>query len=372
MKWHMEEYIELMTFGRVERQMFVELFGLLVGLEEEWLSQGASREEIELTAFDFDYMQIINCGGNTGLMGGVTPHLIEENDQYLIQLDAYGRKTKLCKGSATIPLPMDYPVKDMDSWFKIKHWFEFNENRINWDTVEAAKKAQKEGALVVANIPGGFDLPRELMGEEQACYCYYDQPELMYDILDTIGNTAFKVLDRISDRLVIDNLTVHEDMAGKSGPLIGPNLIRQFIKPYYRKIWDMLSSKGTKLFSQDSDGNMNQIIDAFLDCGVNVMFPAEPAAGMDIVELRKKYGKRLAFKGGIDKHVLRQDKAAIRKELEYKLQPLMYQGGTVFGLDHRIPNGTPLANYRYYVDTAREILGLPPRESSRGWARMAF
>ena len=116
---------------------------------------------------------------------------------------------------------------------------------------------------------------------------------------------AFKVLDRISDKLLIDNLFVHEDMAGKSGPLIGPGLITKYIKPYYRKIWDMLSSKGTKLFSQDSDGNMDKVVDAFLDCGVNVMFPAEPAAGMDIVELRKKYGKILAFKGGIDKHLLR-------------------------------------------------------------------
>jgi len=99
----------------------------------------------------------------------------------------------------------------------------------------------------------------------------------------------------------------------------------------------------------------------------------EPAAGMDVVELRKKYGNRLALKGGIDKHVLRQSKEDIRKELEYKMQPLMQQGGMVFGLDHRIPNGTPLENYKYYVDTGREILGLPPRNSkSKGWRRMAF
>ncbi len=76
---------------------------------------------------------------------------------------------------------------------------------------------------------------------------------------------------------------------------------------------------------------------------------------MDIVHLRKEYGNRLAIKGGIDKHVLRQGKDAILKELEYKLQPLMRQGGMVFGLDHRIPSGTPLEAYRYYVKTAREI-----------------
>ncbi len=371
MKWHREEYIELMTFGRPNRPMFVELFGLLVGLEQEWLSQGASNDEITLAAFDFDYVDQVGCGGNIGQFGGLTPRVLEDTPEYIIQTDSLGRKTKLFKKSATIALPLDYPVKDMDSWLKIKSWFEFNEDRIDWDQVESSKKAQREGALVIATIPGGFDLPRQLLGEEGICYCYYDQPELMHDILDTIGDTAFKVLDRISDKLAIDNLTVHEDMAGKSGPLIGPNLVEEFIKPYYRKIWDMLSSKGTKLFSQDSDGNMNAVIDSFLDCGVNIMFPLEPAAGMDMVELRKKYGTKLAFKGGIDKHVLRQSKEAIRKELEYKLQPLMQQGGTVFGLDHRIPNGTPIENYRYYVDTAREILGLPVR-NEKGWERMAF
>ncbi|MEZ4835174.1 MAG: hypothetical protein R2873_24840 [Caldilineaceae bacterium] len=51
----------------------------------------------------------------------------------------------------------------------------------------------------------------------------------------------------------------------------------------------------------------------------------------------------------------------------------MQDGGIAFGLDHRIPNGTPLENYRYYVTTAREILGLPPLSSGRrGWRRMAF
>jgi uroporphyrinogen-III decarboxylase len=99
----------------------------------------------------------------------------------------------------------------------------------------------------------------------------------------------------------------------------------------------------------------------------------EPAAGMDVVEVRRRCGRRLAMLGGIDKHVLRQDKPAIRRELEYKMQPLMREGGMVFGLDHRIPNGTPLENYRYYVDTGREILGLPPRRPERkGWRRMAF
>ena len=81
----------------------------------------------------------------------------------------------------------------------------------------------------------------------------------------------------------------------------------------------MLKDRGTRLFAQDSDGNMNPVIDAFIDCGVTVFYPCEPAAGMDIVKLREKYGRRFAMIGGIDKHVLRRSKEEIRKELEYKL-----------------------------------------------------
>jgi uroporphyrinogen-III decarboxylase len=268
---------------------------------------------------------------------------------------------------------LEFPVKEMDDWLRLKPYYQFSEARIDQEAVERARRAQGEGVLVRAEIPGGWDTARELMGEAEACVAYYEQPELMQNILDTLRSTSVSVLERVTERVAIDQLYVHEDMAGKSGPLIGPAMVHQFLEPYYRACWELLSSRGTRLFNQDSDGNMNPVIDAFLQCGVNVMHPFEPAAGMDMVSVRRKYGSRLAIVGGIDKHVLRSGKEGIRKELEYKMQPLMQQGGTVFGLDHRIPNGTPLENYRYYVTLGREILGLLPLDGkSKGWGRMAF
>jgi len=209
---------------------------------------------------------------------------------------------------------------------------------------------------VCVGIPGGFDEPRELMGDEAACVAYYEQPELMHDILQTIGETAFTVLEAVSRRAQVDLLYVHEGMAGKSNPLAGPVQIREFIAPYYRRIWNLLHERGARLFDQDSDGNMNPVIDAFLDAGINSMHPMEPAAGMDIVQVREKYGTRLAFYGGIDKHVLRQSKAAIDAELERKIPPMLRTGGCVLALDHHIPNGTPLENYRHYHKRVWEIL----------------
>ena len=373
MKFHRKEYLELMTFGQFERPMFVELFGPLVGLENEWKAQGATQEEIDMIAFDWDFVDVVQCGGNTGIFQGHEEITIEETSDYCIKKDSLGRTVKLFKKAATIPLPLDYPVTDMDSWLKIKPLFTYHKNRIDWEAVEQAKICQQKGALVVANIPGGFDIPRELMGEEKTCLCYYEDPELMKDIIQTIQETSIKVLEQITEQLTIDQLSVHEDLAGKSGSLIGPNQIKEFVQPYFRSIWDLVSSRGTKIFDMDTDGNVNSVLDYFLDCGLNSMHPFEPAAGMDAIEMRKKYGNKLVMRGGIDKHVLRKSKEEIRKELEYKMQPLMRKGGIAFGLDHRIPNGTPIENYRYYVDLGREVLGLPPRTKGKtGWQRMAF
>lgn len=372
MKWNRQEYIDLLTGKCTERQMFCELFGPLIGLEDEWRAQGATEKEISMLGFDFDYVPNFFVTSIKPI-NTFEPVTLEENDEYFIGKDELGRTVKLCKSTATIPLPLDYPVKDMESWLKIKHMYEFSPERIDWEQIEKAKQLQKEGVLIVAEIPGGFDTPRELMGEEVACLSYYEEPELMEDIIQTISDTAYQVLDVISREVTIDNLFIHEDMAGKSGPLVGPNLVREFISPYYKRIWDLLRSRGTQLFSQDSDGNIEPVMDAFIEAGVNIFYPCEPAAGMDIVALRKKYGPEIHFKGGIDKHILRSSKEDIRKELEYKLQPMMQETGVVFGLDHRIPNGTPLENYRYYVKTARELLGREELSPEReGWARMAF
>jgi len=351
-----EEFLDYMTFQVNDRPLFTEIWGPIIGLKEEWAAQGASPAELDLSAFT--YRRPMNGGVpvNTGWLGGCEEEILEETDEYIIARDRMGRRVKLCKGKATIPLPLDYPVKDMDDWLRVKPHYAFSEERFTEGWEETARAHRKAGRVVTVSIPGGFDQPRQLLGEEALCVAFYEQPELVHDILATIGDTAFRVLERVSARVPIDQLGVHEDMAGKSGPLAGPRQVREFIQPYYRKIWDMLRDRGARLFSQDSDGNMESVIPAFLDAGINLMYPMEPAAGMDIVKTRKQYGTRLAFMGGIDKHVLRRSREEIVAELEYKIPPMVRAGGCLLGLDHRIPNGTPLAHYRFYIEKAWEII----------------
>ena len=371
MIWDREKYIAHCRYEYTGREMFCELFGPLMALEDEWRAQGATEKEIGMTAFDWDYTLYTRLGGNSGAITGLDQTVIEDTPEYTVQRDRMGRTVKLIKKSATIPLPLSHPVTTMDDWLKVKHWYTFREDRIDWEALRRQKALWDKGYLTIIRVPGGFDEARQLMGEAELCMAFYDEPEMIRDMLETFADTATKVIERVGSVVPIDNLSIHEDMAGKSGPLVGPNLIGEFIAPYYQRVWDCARSFGATLFSQDSDGNMNSVIDAFLDCGVNCFYPCEPAAGMDVVDLRKKYGKKMYFKGGIDKHVLRRSKEEIRAELEYKMSDIMLGGGSVFSLDHRIPNGTPLENYRYYVNLGREMLGLGPIQGE-GWASMAF
>jgi hypothetical protein len=263
---------------------------------------------------------------------------------------------KMSKKAATLPLPQDWPVKTMDDWLRIKPMYEFSEARLSGDWEAAARQYLERGVTIAVGIRGGYDEPRQLMGEERLSMAYYDQPELVHDILGTIAETAVRVFERVTAVVPVDMLSVHEDMAGKSGPLAGPRQVREFIAPYYRRAWDLLADRGARLFDQDSDGNMEAVIPAFLEAGVNCMHPMEPAAGMDIVRIREQYGTRLAFYGGLDKHVIRRSKGEIVTELEYKIPPMVASGGCMLALDHRIPNGTPLEQYRFYVDKVWEII----------------
>jgi hypothetical protein len=351
-----EEYLDYMTFHANDRPLFTEIFGPIIGLKQEWAEQGASPEELSFSAFKYRSAMDAHLPVNTGWLGGNSEKVIEETNEYIIALDKMGRKTKLIKSVATIPLPLDYPVRSFDDWKKIKHNYEFTEERFASDWESFANEHLNNGKVITVDIPGGFDEPRQLMGEEGVCVAFYEQPDLIHDMLMTICETAFKVLGRVSSKIQVDQLMVHEDMAGKSGPLAGPKQINEFIKPYYRKIWDMLRERGVRLFTQDSDGNMNNVIPAFIDAGINVMYPMEPAAEMDIVQIRQKYGTNLAFIGGLDKHVLRKSREEITQELEYKIPPMVRSGGCVFGLDHRVTNGTPLDNYRFYIRKLWEIM----------------
>jgi len=127
--------------------------------------------------------------------------------------------------------------------------------------------------------------------------------------------------------------------------------------PRYKRITDFVKQAGTEVFIVDCDGDITQLVEHWIDGGVNCMFPLEIAAGTDPYALRREFGRDLLLKGGVNKIELAKDKAAIRREVD-RILDLVADGGYI-PHDHRCPPDVSYENYLYYLKTKRQALGIP-------------
>jgi uroporphyrinogen-III decarboxylase len=203
---------------------------------------------------------------------------------------------------------------------------------------------------------GFYWFPRDLMGDEGLCLAYCQQPELVDDICDTWCALIEGILETALERVRLDGIHFGEDMAYHNGPMLGPDLFDRFIRPYYERIARLVRRYDVPIFSVDSDGRTDTLAAWFVSCGVNVIGPNEVRAGNDLVAQRERFGRALAFDGGLDKQVLPDGPDAIDAMLE-RVFPAMKAsgGGWVAALDHRVVRGTSLAGFHHYVERAREL-----------------
>ena len=146
-------------------------------------------------------------------------------------------------------------------------------------------------------------------------------------------------------------------MAGKGGPLMGPEQFREFILPHYKRFVGFLKSNGVKIVLVDTDGDHRALIPAMLEAGVDGFGPIERAAGMDPVAVRKEYGRSLCMVGGVDKREIAKGPKAIDAELARSVVPIIEQGGFIPCIDHAVQPDVSLDDFRYYLDAKRRIMG---------------
>jgi uroporphyrinogen decarboxylase len=196
------------------------------------------------------------------------------------------------------------------------------------------------------------------MGLERLLYTFYDDPNLIEDMMEQVCYLETEIIKRVVKDIRVDMVYCCEDMAFKTGPMISPDMMRKFMMPRYQKIMDVLHSGGVDVIWLDCDGNANELIPLWLECGINFHWPLECAAGNDAVALRKKYGKDIILGGNIDKRALLKGKDAIREEVMSKVPFLLESGGYFPGVDHLVSPDVSLENYRYFLNTMREVAGL--------------
>jgi len=285
--------------------------------------------------------------------------VIREDERYSEILDGDGITKKILKDDSSMPFWLKWPVTDRKSWEKVKEErFSFNSisDRYYKDIEEFKKNARyRDFPLGILGAPTGFfGSLRFLVGEQRLFMLYYDDPGLVNDMLDHLTEMWLLMIEELVSDMDFDIACFWEDMSGKQGSLISPQIFKRFMTSRYKKIIDFLKAKGIKHFVVDTDGNVDELIPLFMEAGIDMMYPFEQQAGNDLAVIRKKY-PNLVMLGGFNKNVLAGSEPGIDRELE-KMEYLIRTGGYIPCADHLIPPNSSWQSFKYYRNRLKKII----------------
>ena len=344
-----ERFLATMHYGERDRCPWWEMW-YWADTIDEWQRQGLPADVHLEEYFGVDRREPV--GVSLGLMPDFKRETLEETQEYEVFRRSDGVICRQFKGdrSGRMPQWLRFPIESREDWEQtIKprldpssptryplHW---QEKKRIW--------AQRDYPL---SIFGGsiFGWIRNWMGIERIARTLYDDPDWIHEMMDYLAEFLVAVLQRAVEENDIDYVTMWEDMAYKTGPLISPSMFREFMLEPYKKVTSLFHTHGIDIILVDSDGDSGPLIPLWLEGGVTGFYPIERAAGMDPVQLRKQFGRQLRLAGGIDKRAIKAGGSAIDAELE-NVAPLMREGGYIPWPDHLVPPDVPLDNYLYYL-----------------------
>jgi uroporphyrinogen-III decarboxylase len=293
---------------------------------------------------------------------------IKENERYITFIDGMGRtrlalKEGTVKGMrASMDTYVDFPIKTRNDFLLLKEKYINNaEDRIprDWGSMVVRLAASARPSTFLDRYFASFgyySMLRNWMGTEGLSYMFYDDPGLVHDCLNFLTEFITSWMEAPLREAAFDLYYIHEDMAGKNGPLVSPEMFRKFFSPYYRRLLDFLKRCGVKNIIVDTDGNFEALIPAFLDVGVEGFGPIERAAHLNPLDLRKNYGTSFFMIGGIDKRMLKKGKTTVENELLNLLPPLLEQGGYIPTIDHSVPPDVSLRSFESYLELKWKII----------------
>ena len=295
-----------------------------------------------------------------GMRPGFEERTIKEESGHRIWVDSRGITMEDAGKNLNTPgfrtrSYLEHPVKNRQDWFKIKDRFDPDRPRrfpLNWAKQAGELKNNELPLYVCAH--GLYNNARDLLGFETLSVMFYDDPSLVHEIMDQTGHLIFTVLEGLLADVQLDCFEMSEDMAYKGSMMISPAMFREFMMPCYKRIAALLDKHNVPIKSVDSDGYVGELIPLLIEAGFNRVEPMEIAAGNDPVAFRKKYGKDIAFKGGIDKREL-TTKERTYKEVMSKVPWLLEQGGYLPGVDHGVPPTVTLRGYLYMCELIKAI-----------------
>lgn len=239
---------------------------------------------------------------------------------------------------------------DEIEWPRIE-WFDFSGLETQIDELNATGRK-----WFITFGGGGFETPWYLRGLEQFMVDLVENPELVEGICrrvtDFFIERTVKVLEAANGK--IDMVFTGGDIGTQRGMMLSPQLWRDRIKPWTGRLIQTYKRLGYSTLYH-SDGSFLEVIEDFIELGLDVLNPIQTrAVGMDPDLLKQRFGDRLCFNGGLDiQEILPHGTPEqVACETQRMIDLLGTNGGYIIEPAHAFQPDTPCENIMAMYQTA--------------------
>ncbi len=280
--------------------------------------------------------------------------VVEETDEYVIQTTAWGATMRNFRTHGSVPEFLDFRIKDRDTWAEAKARMTPAEDRIDWKHLEENwPKWKAEGAWIMAHAWFGYDVFASWhVGTERILMALLDDPDWCRDMIDATLNLNLANLAMVWDRgFHFHEVRWPDDMGYRNGTFFSLDTYRAVVRPAQKRLIDWCHDRGV-CTNLHSCGNIMLFVPDLVNIGLDALNPLEQKAGMDVFELKSKWGDRLVLEGGIDVRNM-VDGQKIDEEIRAKFAVLKEGGGYIYHSDHSVPENVSFPDYCRVMELVR-------------------
>ncbi len=224
-----ERIIARATGNDADRVPFVIQWGPWDDTRRRWRAEGMRNDDDWHSLFGFDVFKSVT-GVNFGPCPAFEREVLADEGDTIIYRDEQGVIKRDRKAHTTMPEFLEFPVRDRKTWNEHKWRFDASTpERFPDDWSERSRALSENEALVtVGTYPYGFlGGPRTMMGVEACLIAMALEPELIEEINEHFCRMWLSIWGRVFEETRVDCIAFWEDMAGKQGSLISPDMFRR-------------------------------------------------------------------------------------------------------------------------------------------------
>jgi len=199
-----------------------------------------------------------------------------------------------------------------------------------------------------------------MCGMERLLVYVATERDFVEALLDGITDYILQTMHILFERFVFDGIFLSDDYGTQKSMLINPGTWRQLVKPRLARIFAKAKSAG-KAVMLHSCGNVRAVVGDLVALGLDILHPIQPEA-MDILELKREFGSRLTFCGGLGTQdlLINAGPNEIRSEVHRLKRRMGRGGGYILEPGITIQADVPLENILAMIDAASSEHGCGP------------